>query len=59
MKSDDRAIFLLGKPLAVINVGLEIFRESLLKQGVKVIHVSWRPPAGGDDRLANILEKLL
>ena len=50
---------LSGKPLRVINVGLELFEESLTAQGGQVVQVDWRPPAGGDERLAKLLEKLL
>ena len=59
MNSDDKEIYLLSKPLKIINIGLEIFHESLLTQGVEVLQVDWRPPAGGDEKLARILEKLL
>lgn len=45
-------------PLAAVNVGLESFYESLLNQGVHAVHTDWRPPAGGDDRLSAILEKM-
>ena len=43
---------------AAINVGLESFADSLRAQGAEVVHVDWRPPAGGDDRLANLLTRL-
>ncbi len=43
---------------AVINVGLETFHESLLAQGVETVHLDWRPPAGGNERLAAIIERL-
>jgi FdrA protein len=48
----------LKEPLAAINVGLESFTASLLAQGAQVIHVDWRPPAGGNDRLGSILERM-
>ncbi|HEX9011936.1 MAG TPA: acyl-CoA synthetase FdrA [Anaerolineaceae bacterium] len=48
----------LQKPLAGINVGLESFAETLKDQGVPAVHVDWRPPAGGNDRLASILERM-
>jgi FdrA protein len=38
---------LLGQPLRVINIGLEVFAQELEADGVTVIHVDWRPPAGG------------
>jgi FdrA protein len=48
----------LTEPLAAINVGLESFYESLVSQGAKAIHVDWRPPAGGNERLALLLAKM-
>jgi len=49
---------ILRQPLAAINVGLESFTESLTVQGARVVQVDWRPPAGGDERLAALLEKM-
>ena len=34
------------------------FTASLAAHGVPVVHVDWRPPAGGDTRLASLLERL-
>ena len=48
----------LQQPLAAINVGLESFTASLTDQGAPVIHVDWRPPAGGNERLAGILARM-
>ncbi len=48
----------LSAPVAAVNLGLEIFADSLGEQGAVVVHVDWRPPAGGDDRLAAILERM-
>ena len=45
-------------PLRVVNVGLELFAEELRAEGVEVVQVDWRPPAGGDPRLAGLLERL-
>jgi FdrA protein len=42
----------------VVNVGLEMFAGSLSEQRVPVVHVDWRPPAGGDPELADLLERL-
>ncbi len=44
--------------LQVINLGLEGFAETLRFQGVEVVHVDWRPPTGGDSRLAALLADL-
>lgn len=48
----------LNQPLAAINVGLESFYESLTSQGAQAVHVDWRPPAGGNERLASLLAKM-
>ncbi len=48
----------LAAPLAAVNVGLESFTESLQAQGAPVIQVDWRPPAGGNERLMAILERM-
>jgi len=48
----------LKQPLAAINVGLESFTESLEAQGARVVHVDWRPPARGNEKLAGILERM-
>jgi hypothetical protein len=53
MSADD----LLGQPLRVINLGLEVFAEELAAAGVEVVHVDWRPPAGGA-RVAALLAEL-
>lgn len=45
-------------PMAMINVGLETFADSLREQGASVVHVDWRPPAGGNERLMGILERM-
>jgi len=48
----------LKKPLSAINVGLESFAANLVAQGVTTVHVDWRPPAGGNERLMSILDKM-
>lgn len=48
----------LQPPLAAINVGLESFAESLQAQEAQVVHVEWRPSAGGNERLASILARM-
>ncbi len=49
---------LINGPPRVVNVGLAIFGESLRAQGVPVIDVDWRPPAGGDREMMDLLERL-
>jgi len=46
------------QPLAAINVGLESFYTSLVGQGATAVHVDWRPPAGGNERLMQILARM-
>jgi FdrA protein len=48
----------INDPLSAINVGLESFAESLTIQEAPVVHVDWRPPAGGDEKLMSILERM-
>ncbi len=50
---------LIGKELIVINIGLEVFAQSLEEQGVKVVHVDWSPPAGGDTEIIRLLDKFI
>jgi hypothetical protein len=45
------------KTIKVINIGLELFAQTLKEQGVAVIHVDWRPPAGGDTKMVELLNK--
>ena len=37
----------LDQPLRAVNLGLEVFAVELEAAGATVIHVDWRPPAGG------------
>ena len=53
MKND-----LLHDPLGVVNVGLEMFTESLARAGAPVAHLDWRPPGDGDPKLAWTLAQL-
>ena len=47
-----------GKKIVVINIGLELFADTLKDQDIDVINVDWRPPAGGDKKMAELLNKL-
>lgn len=49
---------LFERDLVVINMGLEVFSENLKKEEVKVLQMDWRPPAGGNEKLAALLSKL-
>ena len=46
------------KPLKVVNLGLESFYQDLKRQSVETIHVDWRPPAGGNEKMLGLLGKL-
>jgi FdrA protein len=48
----------LHEPLVAVNVGLDSFRISLEEQGSRAIQVDWRPPAGGNEQLMAILERM-
>lgn len=50
---------LLTKPLAVINIGLKQFAESLEEQQVDVVQVDWIPPAPRDQEIDALLDMLL
>jgi FdrA protein len=45
-------------PVAAVNVGLESFYDSLVVQGAAAVQVEWKPPAGGDEKLAGILARM-
>ena len=49
---------LQGRPVFV-NIGVRAFGDSLRKAGFQVVQVDWSPPAGGDPRLAALLDDLL
>jgi FdrA protein len=48
----------MKQPLAAINAGLESFAESIREQDAAAIHVDWRPPASGNEKLASILQRM-
>ncbi len=56
---DTGIVRLLNEPIVAINLGLQVFSESLEDQEVEVVHVNWSPPAGGDQEMMDILEDLL
>jgi len=48
----------LPKDIKVVNVGLRSFYDDIRNQKANVVHVDWRPPAGGDPELVRMLAKL-
>lgn len=49
---------LLNKDLKVVNIGLESFYNDLKSQKQDVVHLDWRPTAGGNKRLSSMLNRL-
>lgn len=49
---------LFKSELKVVNIGLEGFYNSTKEQGTTSVQVEWRPPAGGNQNLLDILAKL-
>jgi hypothetical protein len=56
---EDKIEELLQKQLVVINIGLRGFAESFEQQEIEVVQVDWTPPAGGDQEMIDLLEKLI
>lgn len=49
---------LFDSQLIVVNVGPRMFGEALEKQHVEVVQVDWKPAAGGDKKIQDILAAL-
>ena len=49
---------LFKQELKVINLGLGSFAKELKEQNVQVIQVDWKPPAGGNEKMIKLLNKL-
>lgn len=49
---------LFNQDLVAVNMGLESFADNLKKEGVRVMQMNWKPPAGGNARMAALLAKL-
>jgi hypothetical protein len=50
---------LLNTPVVAVNIGVKSFADNLENQNVEVVHVNWKPPAGGDQQMMDILADLL
>jgi hypothetical protein len=50
---------LLGHPMGVVNIGLEVFADAIAASGAPVVRVRWSPPARGDTALAQLARELL
>ena len=49
---------LFEQELRIINMGLVTFADNLKDQNTKVMQMDWRPPAGGNEKLMALLQKL-
>lgn len=49
---------LFSSPIEVVNMGLESFYEAVMAQGSAACQVDWKPPAGGDMELIELLDRL-
>lgn len=49
---------LFAGDITAINLGLESFADNLRERGVRAVQVEWKPPAGGDSRLAGLFAKI-
>jgi len=50
---------LLQKKPIFVNVGARVFGDGLREAGFDVVFVDWSPPAGGDPRVAELLDGLI
>ena len=50
---------LLDRGPKSVNLGLKDFTKSLRDQGAQVVQVDWRPTAGGDPEMIDLLSKIL
>ena len=51
----DNILKLFQSELVVVNVGPKLFAEALEKQGYKTLQVEWKPVAGGDREILEVL----
>jgi len=49
---------LFGGKIKAVNLGLESFAENLRANDVEAIQVAWKPPAGGDTRMIEALDRI-
>lgn len=54
----DMTKILKQKELHVINMGLPLFYDEVKRQDIPCVMVDWRPPAGGNKKLIDIIDKL-
>jgi FdrA protein len=57
-KKSGKGNTILTEKLKVVNIGISTFADDLRSQDVEVIYVDWKPPAGGDQEMIKLLERL-
>lgn len=55
---DNQINALFASKLVVVNVGPKIFGDAVRTQGADVLQVDWKPLAGGDQEMIDLLEAL-
>ncbi|MFW5729440.1 MAG: fdrA domain protein [Spirochaetota bacterium] len=58
MASTEKIQKLFKSDLKAINMGLSSFADNLKNENTKVVHMAWRPPAGGNKEMGDLLKKL-
>ena len=58
MSDTSKMLSLFHSELIVVNVGPKSFADVLEKQGYKTLQVDWKPAAGGDKQMQELLEYL-
>ncbi len=51
----EKALKLFRSPLVVVNVGPKSFATAIEKQGYEAVQVDWKPLAGGDKQMQELL----
>lgn len=54
-----KPVKILGEKPAFINIGLDIFAETLKAQGATVCNVRWQPPPELAPDIKNILKEII
>ena len=54
----DPVLALFTSGLKAVNLGLESFAENLRAHGADAVQVDWRPPAGGDEGMVAVLDRI-
>lgn len=58
MMNCEKIMNLFQSELVVVNVGPKLFATALEQQNYKTVQVDWKPVAGGDREMQEILEVL-